>query len=88
MINLETVLNQEQKLFTIYDHLRNYQDNAPQFFLDLAALSEDWWSISKDSACLFDLYKIYRDSHTRKILRRAMILETITVVLTVYQSQS
>ncbi|TNV87572.1 hypothetical protein FGO68_gene2693 [Halteria grandinella] len=88
MINLETVLNQEQKLYSIFEHLKSYTDSVPQYFMDLATLCEDWWSISKDSACLFDIYKIYRDSQTRKILRRALILETITVVLTVHHSHA
>lgn len=88
MINLETVLNQETKLFEVYQNVKYYHHGGPpDYFLELTAKSEEWWSVSKDSACLFEVYKIYRDGKTRKILRRAIILETIIIVLTVYHSQ-
>jgi hypothetical protein len=85
MINLETVLNQEVKLSTILEHLKAYNgSNNPTYYLELTQKSEEWWGSSKEAACLFDLYKIYRDGQTRKVLRRAMILETIVIILTVY----
>jgi len=36
------------------------------------------------STSLFELYKIYRDSKTRKILRRSLILECITIVISAF----
>jgi hypothetical protein len=85
MINLETVLNQEGKLWSIFQHVKAYHTStsAAQYYLDLTTLSEDWWTATRDSACMFELYKIYRESATRKTLRRALILEAITVILTV-----
>ena len=50
----------------------------------MMAVCEDWWSVTKDSTSLFELYKIYRDTFTRKTLRRAMILESLVVVLTAF----
>lgn len=50
-------------------------------------LCEEWWTITKDSACLFDLYKIYKDSATRKVLRKAMILEATLIVLAAFFNQ-
>jgi hypothetical protein len=47
-------------------------------------LCEEWWTVTRDSTCMFDIYKIYREAQTRKILRRAMILECIVIVLTAY----
>ncbi len=47
-------------------------------------LCEEWWEITKDSTSLFDIYKIYRDPHTRKTIRKALILDSILVVITAY----
>lgn len=50
-------------------------------------LCEEWWEITKDSSALFDIYKIYRDPTTRKAIRKALILETIIIVITAYLLQ-
>lgn len=47
-------------------------------------LCEEWWEVTKDSSSLFDIYKIYRDSKTRKTIRKALIYECILVVITAY----
>ena len=47
-------------------------------------LCEEWWEVTKDSTCLFDIYKIYRDPITRKTIRKALICECILVVITAY----
>jgi hypothetical protein len=47
-------------------------------------LCEEWWEVTKDSASLFDIYKIYRDTNTRKTIRKAMILECFIIVITAY----
>lgn len=54
---------------------------------DLMMLCEEWWAVTKDSSCLFDLYKIYGESSTRKALRKAMILECLAVVISAYLNQ-
>jgi len=28
---------------------------------ELMILCEEWWEVTKDSSCLFDLYKIYKE---------------------------
>ena len=43
--------------------------------------------MTKDQACLFELYKIYRDTQTRKSIRKATILEAIVMVITVFEGQ-
>jgi|LauGreDrversion4_2_1035121.scaffolds.fasta_scaffold34512_1 hypothetical protein len=50
-------------------------------------LCEEWWAVTKDSSSLFDLYKIYGESRTRKVLRKAMILECVAVVVSAYLNQ-
>lgn len=50
-------------------------------------LCEEWWGVTKDASCLFDLYKIYGESYTRKALRKAMVLECLAVVLSAYLNQ-
>lgn len=49
---------------------------------------EDWWKVTQDSTCLFDIYKIYRDAFTRKTIRKALIFECILVVITAYMVQN
>jgi hypothetical protein len=47
-------------------------------------LCEEWWEVTKDSASLFDIYKIYRDASTRKVIRKALIYECIVIVMTAF----
>jgi hypothetical protein len=89
MINLETILLQEIKLWAILQFFRDTSTHLIQEWPSpsLMVLLEDWWNLTKDSACLFDLYKIYKDSQTRKILRKAMILESTLIVLSAFFNQ-
>jgi hypothetical protein len=48
------------------------------------AVCEEWWAITKDAQALFDLYKIYSESNTRKIIRKTHILECVTVVTSAF----
>ena len=82
MINLEIVLVQEIKLWTILQQMQ-LQSVTKQ---ELMILCEEWWESSKD-ATLFDLYKIYRDGHTRKIIRKVLIYESILLIVTAYLLQ-
>jgi hypothetical protein len=50
-------------------------------------LCEEWWEVTKDAACLFDIYKIYRDPNTRKTIRKAIIYECIIIVILAYLLQ-
>lgn len=47
-------------------------------------LCEEWWEVTKDSTCLFDIYKIYREPFTRKTIRKALVMECIIIVITAY----
>jgi hypothetical protein len=80
MINLEAVLFQEVKLNALKETLESQNSTSE----DLMIICEDWWDVTKDSACLFDLYKIYRDPATRKSIRKALIFEAILVILTAH----
>ena len=77
---------QEIKIWTIYQTLHEAKECTNYKYLtpELMVLCEDWWSVTKDSSSLFEIYKIYRDTYTRKILRRSMILESLLVVLTAF----
>jgi len=77
---------QEIKVWTIFPtrHESKKQGSYSYLTADMMAVCEDWWSVTKDSTSLFELYKIYRDTFTRKTLRRSMILESLVVVLTAF----
>eukprot|EP00347_Sterkiella_histriomuscorum_P005428 403356654 len=85
MINLEAVLFQEIKLWTMIQSLEVIGPNTLQ---KLMILCEEWWEVTKDSTCLFDIYKIYRDPHTRKTIRKGLIFESISVVITAFIVQN
>jgi hypothetical protein len=87
MLNLEVVIAQEQKLWSIGEYLEVHRQEKHWPAKDLMILCEEWWAVTKDSSCLFDLYKIYGESSTRKALRKAMILECLAVVLSAYINQ-
>lgn len=84
MINLEAVLFQEIKIHA----LKKTLESASSTQEDIMIICEDWWDVTKDSACLFDLYKIYRDPATRKSIRKALIFESILVILTAHVAQT
>lgn len=50
----------------------------------MMAVCEEWWAITKDPQALFDLYKIFNDSNTRKIIRKTLILECVIVVTSAF----
>jgi hypothetical protein len=87
MINLETIIMQEIKLNTLYDGLSTArQRNIVRGWLsqEMMAVCEEWWAITKDAQALFDLYKIYSESNTRKIIRKTLILECVIVVTSAF----
>ena len=77
---------QEIKVWTIFQTMHEAKKQGKCAYLtpEMMAVCEDWWSVTKDSSSLFELYKIYRDTFTRKTLRRSMILESLVVVLTAF----
>jgi hypothetical protein len=83
MINLETIIMQEIKLTTLYDGINAARErNIVRGWLnqEMMAVCEEWWAITKDAQALFDLYKIYSESNTRKVIRKTLILECVIVV--------
>lgn len=87
MINLETIIMQEIKLSTLYDGLTAARErNILRGWLnqEMMSVCEEWWAITKDTQALFDLYKIYSESNTRKIIRKTLIIECVIVVISAF----
>jgi hypothetical protein len=65
MINLETIMVEEIKLWSLFNGLKTAKDRGiirGWLNQEMMTVCEEWWSITKDPAALFDLYKIYTDS--------------------------
>jgi len=78
---------QELKLTTLNDGLtRARERHLVRGWLsqEMMAVCEEWWAITKDPQALFDLYKIFNDSNTRKIIRKTLILECVIVVTSAF----
>ena len=87
MINLETIMMQEMKIYTLYQGLFKAKERGivrGWLNQEMMQVCEEWWAITKDAQSLFDLYKIYNDSTVRKVIRKTLIVECITVVVSAF----
>jgi len=87
MINLETIMMQELKLYSLYSGLKKAKERGivrGWLNQEMMQVCEEWWAITKDAKSLFDLYKIYNDSLTRKIIRKTLIMECVAIVVSAF----
>ena len=72
MVNLEDLVQLEEKLCRVIEGLKMYKSSAYDF--------EEWWMLTTGNT-LSKLYTLFRDQHVRKSIREAMILEVVSVSL-------
>ena len=61
MLNLESILFQEVKIYGLIQELGKRDFSI----YSLQTLCEDWWEISRESSSLFDLFRIYKEPTTQ-----------------------
>ncbi len=83
IINLETVLFQEEKLKELCSEVSQNEVSQQNVF----QLCGDWWEITRNSDAVFDIYKIFKVDQTRKNLRQSMVQEAIIIALWAYWTQ-
>ncbi len=46
---------------------------------EIRTTCDDWWEITKESDVVFEIFKIFKDTNIRKVIRESLILEAITI---------
>lgn len=77
LINLEKLVQREEKLSILQDTLNND--------MNIGNLCSEYWELSSDEA-LWGVDKLFKDSRTRKFLSDALIVESLAIALMIFCS--